>query len=102
MNLGFSLQLAEVNQNAIKRLMAKPEFADKMHMESAAVLLLSNNMHHRQWNELAKALDAELTEGEKCKGGVLPVTHAIVKWGALSRYTYFTISLCRSSCRAAL
>jgi hypothetical protein len=55
-NLGFSLQLAEVDQNATKRLMAKPEFADKMQMrvlrldmESAAVLFLSNNMHHRQW-----------------------------------------------------
>jgi hypothetical protein len=32
MNLGFSFQLAEVDQNARKRLMAKSEFADKMQM----------------------------------------------------------------------
>jgi hypothetical protein len=106
---GLSLQFSEVDQTAINKLMAKPEFADKLEAhiirldkESAAVLFLSNHMHHRQWNERAKALNAELLEREKYTGGVIPVTDTIVKWCASGKYTCCSDFLCRLHCRAVL
>jgi hypothetical protein len=91
-----------VDQTAIKKLIAKPEFADKLEVriiwldkESAAVLFLSNHMHRRQWNELAKALNDELLECEQYTGGVIPVTDTIVKWCASGRSTCCSDSLCR-------
>jgi hypothetical protein len=70
-----------------KKLLSKPHIAAdldiallRLDIESATELWLSLNIRYRQWDALAKALNALLLAGKKFSGGLVPCTDSMKAW----------------------
>jgi hypothetical protein len=85
--LGALEELLRTFAEDFKKLLSKPHIAAgldiallRLDIESATELWLSLNIRHRQWDALAKALNALLPAGKKFSSGLVPCTDSMKAW----------------------
>jgi hypothetical protein len=85
--LGALEELLRTFAEDFKKLLSKPHIAAdldiallRLDIESATELWLSLNIRYRQWDALAKALNALLPAGKKFSGGLVPCTDSMKAW----------------------
>jgi hypothetical protein len=91
--MNFDTSLAACEQllyqlsDKFRILVQRPEIASmlgvavpRLDVESATELWLSQNIRYRQWDAVAKAINALLPLGQKFIGGILPCTDTMKSW----------------------